>query len=207
MTLIEFFVFTMVILTVLIRKNNILHKKYKAGITASAWMVIVAACCEYLGIIMNGGPVMLMIPLPGHAILVVQVIRLSRRFQNVNRVSMFLILLFIFVGKGAFDKNIDVIFAEAKMSRVDGIALLHILKVNRQKLPVFILSNTEDDKYRAKTELEGTDGYLLRPFTGEQVEKAFNGIHVDVITGKCCVTSHFTLFSPPFWSIMSTKRQ
>lgn len=53
--LIAFAVFTMLILSGMVWKNDALSKRIKRGIIVSAVLIIIAACCEYLGVVLNGG--------------------------------------------------------------------------------------------------------------------------------------------------------
>ena len=53
---IVFTAFIMVMLAVLAAQNNTLSKQMKTGVITSAAMIIVAALCEYCGVILNGDP-------------------------------------------------------------------------------------------------------------------------------------------------------
>lgn len=170
--LIFFAVFTMLILTSLAAKNDALSKRVKYGVIISSFMILAAAACEYLGVVLNGADVslralhilakflelslapmipvvfgcaiypvksvrFLVIPLALHTLveflsswlgiifyvdlenvyyhcefywiyyaaylfgalfLIFQVIRFSRCYQSINRLSLFLIMLFVLAG-------------------------------------------------------------------------------------------------------------
>ncbi|MGM9650968.1 MAG: response regulator [Faecousia sp.] len=66
-------------------------------------------------------------------------------------------------------RKVDAVFAEVQMQKVDGIGLLHVLRVNWPKLPVFLVSDT--DRYKNAAASEGVTGYLTRPVTAEQLKR------------------------------------
>ena len=72
--------------------------------------------------------------------------------------------------KCVMEHQVDAVFAEAQMHRVDGIGLLHALRVNWTELPVFILS--DHDGYRKAAMEENATLYLTRPVTGERLKQA-----------------------------------
>lgn len=65
------------------------------------------------------------------------------------------------------DHPVDAVFAETRMGRVDGVTLLHVLRVNRPTLPIFLLS--DDESCREAAMAERTSGYLLRPVKAEDL--------------------------------------
>ena len=71
--------------------------------------------------------------------------------------------------KCVLSHQVDAIFAEAQMQRVSGVTLLHALRANYPKLPVFLLSDT--DQYRKAAEEEDVTAYLTRPVTAEQLKR------------------------------------
>ena len=78
------------------------------------------------------------------------------------------------------EHEVDAVFASARMVRVDGVALLHVLRANWPELPVFLLA--DDDEHREAAVAEGVSGYLRRPVTQESLTAAL--IVNSVLSGK-----------------------
>lgn len=72
--------------------------------------------------------------------------------------------------KSVQDNKVDAVFAEARMKRVDGLELLHILRKKKPDVPVFVLSETEE--YRDEAIKQGADAYLLHPVTVQSLRSA-----------------------------------
>lgn len=68
------------------------------------------------------------------------------------------------------DRKVDAVLAEAGMRWIDGMSLPRFLRCHRQDIPVFILA--ESDGYREAALRDGADGYLVWPFTAEQLRSA-----------------------------------
>ena len=74
--------------------------------------------------------------------------------------------------KCALEPQIDAVFAEVRMRPVDGFDLLHVLRVNRPRLPVFLIS--DDEVPRAAALRKGASDYLVRPLSMQCLLDAVN---------------------------------
>lgn len=72
--------------------------------------------------------------------------------------------------KCVLEHEVDAVFASARMVRVDGVTLLHVLRANLPELPVFLLADNDDHREAAMA--EGASGYLRRPVTAEALRDA-----------------------------------
>jgi two-component system, chemotaxis family, chemotaxis protein CheY len=66
------------------------------------------------------------------------------------------------------------IFTDLNMPNMDGLALLRAVKGSEAfgKLPVLVLSSEQDDPVRQESLAAGADGYLVKPFNSEDVQRA-----------------------------------
>lgn len=74
--------------------------------------------------------------------------------------------------KCALEPQVDAVFAEVQMRPVDGFDLLHVLQVNRPRLPVFLISDDEVPRNAALR--KGASDYLVRPLSPQSVLDAVN---------------------------------
>lgn len=73
--------------------------------------------------------------------------------------------------KRALEPDVDAVFAETRMRPVDGFELLHVLRINRPRLPVFLIS--EDEMPREAALRKGANEYLVRPLDMEELSRLF----------------------------------
>ena len=76
--------------------------------------------------------------------------------------------------KCALEPQIDAVFAEVQMRPVDGFDLLHVLHVNRPRLPVFLVS--DDAVPREAALRKGASDYLVRPLS---MQCLLDAVHAD----------------------------
>lgn len=75
--------------------------------------------------------------------------------------------------KYALEPQVDAVFAELRMRPADGFDLLHVLRVNRSRLPVFLIS--DDAALREVALRKGASEYLVRPLSAQRLLDAVNG--------------------------------
>lgn len=76
--------------------------------------------------------------------------------------------------KDVLHNQVDAVFAEMKMEKMSGIELLHILHQKNPELPIFLLSDEEDEAgYAVKN---GAVACLIRPLSAEKLRESLNGI-------------------------------
>lgn len=70
--------------------------------------------------------------------------------------------------------DVDMIIADSIMPRMDGLALAKVLKStpNLSKIPVLLVVGSTDEIKFGEAWMAGVDGYLLKPFTSEQLLRA-----------------------------------
>ena len=76
--------------------------------------------------------------------------------------------------KCALEPQVDAVFAEVRMRPVNGFDLLHVLHVNRPRLPVFLIS--DDAVSREAALKKGASDYLVRPLSTQGL---LNAVHAD----------------------------
>lgn len=74
------------------------------------------------------------------------------------------------------EQEYNLIITDIKMPLVDGITFIeHIRKTNKQ-VPIVVLSAHDDKEYFLKTINIGVDGYILKPYTLEQISNTLENI-------------------------------
>ncbi len=79
------------------------------------------------------------------------------------------------------DSNPDIIFVDIMMPRLDGYQTCALIKNNQnyQNVPVIMLSSKDGLFDQAKGKIVGSDQYLTKPFSKEELFEAINN-HVAV---------------------------
>ncbi len=78
-------------------------------------------------------------------------------------------------GKDGLDKfnnsKFDVIFTDINMSVMDGISMIKEIRKTDVKIPIVIFSAYDNTEYFLQTIECGIDGYILKPFSFEEIKK------------------------------------
>ncbi|MCH1972795.1 response regulator [Muricomes sp. OA1] len=69
------------------------------------------------------------------------------------------------------EKNPDIIITDMKMNKMDGVQFLETLKDSRLKQPVIVISSFKDFEYMHKAIESRVIGYVLKPFSSEEIGK------------------------------------
>ena len=81
------------------------------------------------------------------------------------------------VGLEIFEKNdFDLIITDIKMPLLDGIGFIEIIRNLDKKIPIIVLSAHDDKDYFLKSINAGIDGYILKPYSLEQIVQTLNNI-------------------------------
>jgi YesN/AraC family two-component response regulator len=76
-----------------------------------------------------------------------------------------------------FEKNhFDLIITDIKMPLLDGVAFIEIIRSFNKKIPIIVLSAHDDKDYFLKTINAGIDGYILKPYTLNQITQTLSNI-------------------------------
>lgn len=67
------------------------------------------------------------------------------------------------------EASFNLIITDIKMPLVDGISLIESVRRIDKKIPIIVLSAHDDKEYFLKTINQGIDGYILKPYTLEQI--------------------------------------
>lgn len=86
-------------------------------------------------------------------------------------------------GKEALDlfkKNnfYHIIITDIEMPFIDGVSLIESIRKFNKKIPIIVLSAHDDKNYFLKTINAGIDGYILKPYTLEQISETLEYIIV-----------------------------
>ena len=88
-------------------------------------------------------------------------------------------------GKDGLDKfknnKFDAIFTDINMSVMDGISMIKEIKKIDSKIPIVIFSAYDNTEYFLQTIECGIDGYILKPFRFEEIQKVVEKIVLKVI--------------------------
>lgn len=96
---------------------------------------------------------------------------LSIYFNNITLASN---------GKEGLEKlkreNIDIIFTDINMPKMDGLSMIeHIRNIN-SSIPVVVFSAYDKTEYLLKMIEYGVDGYILKPFKFNQIQKVIEKV-------------------------------
>lgn len=72
--------------------------------------------------------------------------------------------------------NYDLIITDIKMPLVDGITFIEQIRSVNKKIPILVFSAHDDKEYFLKTVNAGIDGYILKPYTIEQIIKTLDNL-------------------------------
>ena len=83
-------------------------------------------------------------------------------------------------GKDGLEKfkkeKIDIIFTDINMPKMDGLSMIeHIRKIDKN-IPIAVFSAYDNTDYLLKTIEYGVDGYILKPFKLEEIQKVIKRI-------------------------------
>lgn len=65
----------------------------------------------------------------------------------------------------------DIVLADIRMPKIDGIELARIIKTERPDIKVILMTAYSSPQTIAQARREGVDDYLEKPFTRDQVER------------------------------------
>lgn len=105
----------------------------------------------------------------------------SVRIQTSKVLSIFFNTIILAInGKDALEKlkkeKVDIIFTDINMPKMDGLSMIeHIRKIDRL-IPIVVFSAYDNTDYLLKTIEYGVDGYILKPFKLEQIQKVVEKI-------------------------------
>lgn len=71
------------------------------------------------------------------------------------------------VSKDVFDNKVNGVFLEAEIGNCNGIELMWRLRNRKRDIPVYILSENENDRIAAT--IAGADGYFVYPLAGDAI--------------------------------------
>ena len=74
----------------------------------------------------------------------------------------------------------DIILADIRMPKIDGIELAHIIKNDYPGIKIILMTAYSSPQTIAQARREGVDDYLEKPFTKDQVER----ITTEVLLGS-----------------------
>lgn len=82
------------------------------------------------------------------------------------------------IGLELFAKNdfYNLIITDIEMPLVDGISLIEKIRECNKKIPIIVLSAHDNKDYFLKTINAGIDGYILKPYTLEQIAQTLDYI-------------------------------
>lgn len=75
-----------------------------------------------------------------------------------------------------YENKYDLIITDIKMPLVDGIFLIESIRKTDKKIPIIIFSAHDDKDYFLKTINAGIDGYILKPYTLEQITQTLDNL-------------------------------
>ena len=96
---------------------------------------------------------------------------LSSFFKNIILANNGKIALEIFS-----ENSFDLIITDIKMPLVDGITFIEVVRKENKKIPILVFSAHDDKNYFLKTINAGIDGYILKPYTLEQIIKTLSDL-------------------------------
>ena len=74
------------------------------------------------------------------------------------------------------NEKINIIFTDINMPKMDGLSMIeHIRKIDKQ-IPIVVFSAYDNTEYLLKTIEYGVDGYILKPFKFDQIQKVIEKI-------------------------------
>lgn len=85
-------------------------------------------------------------------------------------------------GKEAFDKFLEnnlkynLIITDIKMPILDGVSFIELIRKSNKKIPIIVFSAHDDKEYFLKTINAGIDGYILKPYTINQISNTLYNI-------------------------------
>lgn len=74
------------------------------------------------------------------------------------------------------DNFYHLIITDIEMPFIDGISLIEAIRENNKKIPIIVLSAHDNKDYFLKTINAGIDGYILKPYTLEQISQTLEYI-------------------------------
>lgn len=74
------------------------------------------------------------------------------------------------------ENTYHLIITDIEMPLLDGISFIDIIRKYNKKIPIIVLSAHDNKDYFLKTINAGIDGYILKPYTLEQIIETFDKI-------------------------------
>ncbi len=75
-----------------------------------------------------------------------------------------------------YENDYDLIITDIKMPILDGVSLIESIRINDKKIPIIVFSAHDDKDYFLKTINAGIDGYILKPYTLEQITQTLSNL-------------------------------
>ncbi len=105
----------------------------------------------------------------------------SVRIQTSKMLSIFFKNIILAInGKNALEilkkEKIDIIFTDINMPKMDGLSMIKSIRKTNSLISIVIFSAYDNTDYLLKTIEYGVDGYILKPFKLEQVQKVIEKI-------------------------------
>lgn len=105
-------------------------------------------------------------------------------------------------GKDGFNKfknnNFDIVFTDINMSVMDGISMIKEIRKIDSQIPIVIFSAYDNKEYFLQTIECGIDGYILKPFRFDEIQKVIEKIVQKMINFKR-VSTKIELINNFYW--------
>ena len=114
------------------------------------------------------------------------------RIQTAKTLSIFFDKITLAAnGKEALEKlnceKIDIIFTDINMPIMDGLVMIETIRKTDINIPIVVFSAYDNTEYLLKTIEYGIDGYILKPFKFDKIQKV-----IEKILNKIYNSSHQT---------------
>ena len=76
----------------------------------------------------------------------------------------------------ANNKSYHILITDIKMPVLDGLGFIESIRKTNKKIPIIVLSAHDNKDYFLKTINAGIDGYILKPYTLEQITTTLSNI-------------------------------
>lgn len=72
--------------------------------------------------------------------------------------------------------ELDIVFTDLKMGKLDGFQLIEKIRQNFPSLPCFVISAFDSDRTRSRAEELKVYGYMQKPIDYEKIRKTIDGL-------------------------------
>lgn len=97
------------------------------------------------------------------------------------------------------DDVYHIVITDIKMPVLDGLGFIESIRKTNKKIPIIVLSAHDNKNYFLKTINAGIDGYILKPYTLEQITNTLINI-VEKYEFNCVNTELIELESNFYWN-------